>query len=85
MHRISFLCISSFSESSWCITAAFKIFWKTYTKAAEDESVHVYRFLINSPAVKHTYMVRTGKQYMYTCKHVTMYTLHTAAENMNIT
>ena len=54
-------------------------------KAAEDESVHVYRFLINSPAVKHTYMVRTGKQYMYTCKHVTMYTLHTAAENMNIT
>lgn len=36
-------CISPLSESSGCITVAFKIFWKTYMKAAEDESVHVYK------------------------------------------
>ena len=36
-------CISPLSESSGCITAAFNIFWKTYMKATEDESVHVYK------------------------------------------
>lgn len=30
-------------KDSGCITAAFNIFRKTYRKAAEDESIHVYK------------------------------------------